>query len=204
MAGGGSVEEMTVVPRSAVRFPLPMPTPEGFEVTEPSRWPAVAGRLEYVQGRLLFMPPCGDEQQQTAVDVVTELNLWRRTHPDFVVGGNEAGMLLGGEVRAADAAIWRRGDVGAATGGFPRTPPVLAIEIAGQDEAVEDLVDKARWYLAHGVPLVWILDPRTRTMAVLDAAARTDLGLADVVPAHAALPGLTLRVADLFRQVSGG
>ena len=203
MAGGG-LEEMTVVPRSAVRFPLPMPTPEGFVVSEPSRWPAVAGRLEYVEGRLLFMPPCGDEQQQTAVDVVTELNLWRRAHPDFVVGGNEAGMLLGGEVRAADAAVWRRVDVGDATGGFPRVAPLLAVEVAGQDERTVDLAEKARWYLAHGVLVVWILDPRARTVAVLEGGTRQDLGLGGAIPAHAALPGLAPRVDDLFRQVTGG
>jgi hypothetical protein len=38
------------------------------------------------------------------------------THRAFVVGTNEAGMKLGGAVRGADAAVWRKADVGSASG----------------------------------------------------------------------------------------
>src|SRR5260370_15949804 len=85
--------------------PIALPEPDGFAVEQSQTWPEVTGRLEYVGGRLEYMPPCGEVQQRVAVDVVTELNLWRRKHPEWVVGGNEAGMFLGGEVRAADAAV---------------------------------------------------------------------------------------------------
>jgi hypothetical protein len=43
--------------------------PDPFDPAHAERWPAVAGRLEFVGGRLLFMPPCGELQQQTAIDV---------------------------------------------------------------------------------------------------------------------------------------
>jgi Uma2 family endonuclease len=195
-------EELTVVPRIAVTLPLPLPLPAGFDPVRPEAWPTVSGRLEYVQGRLLFMPPCGDHQQQTAIDTATELNLWRRAHPEFVVGGNEAGMLLGGEVRAADIAVWRRADLGTATGGFPRVPPLLAVEIAGKDEQPDTLVEKARWYLAHGVQVVWVLVPTTRSAIVLRADARVEVGAGQTMPSHPALPGLGPMVDDLFRQVA--
>src|SRR5438128_9527336 len=33
--------------------------PEGFRPEEPASWPRIDGRLEWVGGRLLYMPPCG-------------------------------------------------------------------------------------------------------------------------------------------------
>lgn len=41
----------------------------------------------------------GEEQQDVASDVTGLLHAWVRSHPDFVLGSNEAGMPLEGEVR---------------------------------------------------------------------------------------------------------
>jgi Uma2 family endonuclease len=198
---GAGWDEMTVVPRIAVRFPLPLPVPDRFDPAQAERWPAVAGRLEFVGGRLLFMPPCGDLQQQTAIDVAAAIAEWQRTHGDFVIGGNEAGMLLGGEVRAADVAVWRRADLGAPTGAMPRVAPLLAVEIAGRDEEPSDLLDKARWYLDRGVLVVWILVPADRAVIVVTHEGQVHLSFGERVPPHAELPDLRPEVALLFRQL---
>ena len=118
----------------AIRFPVEMIPPAGFDPERMATWPDVAGRLEFVDGRLWYMPPCGDEPQDTVADVVITLGGWVRKHPEFVLGNHEAGMRLGGATRGADAAIWRRSDVGARTGGLRRHPPVLAVEVAGVDD----------------------------------------------------------------------
>ena len=117
-------EETITVPR-AVRLPLDLEPPPGFDPASPETWPRVAGRLEYLDGRLLYMPPCGDHQQDTVADVVITLGSWTRTHPGFVLGTNEAGMRLRGAVRAADAAIWRHSDAGPRSGRVRLRPPVL-------------------------------------------------------------------------------
>jgi Uma2 family endonuclease len=189
--------EVTVVPRIAIRLPLALPLPDGFLVERPETWPSVTGRLEYAGGKLEYMPPCGKNQQRVAVDVVTELNLWRREHPGFVVGGNEAGMLLDGEVRGADAAVWRAGEP--AGNDFARTPPILAVEVSGQDESADALLVKARWYLRHGVECVWIVDPERRHVCVVSAQGTAEC--ADRIPEWPSLPGLSPRVDDLFRQL---
>src|SRR5207244_446563 len=106
------------------------------------------------------------------------------------VGGNEAGMMLGGDVRGADAAVWRRADVLPLTGGFPRTAPVLAVEVAGREDTVEALEQKARWYLDHGVEMVWIAIPRTRTVRVLTRDGFREHGAGEQLPSHPSLPGL--------------
>lgn len=196
--------DLTVVPRIAVELPLVLPAPEGFDPYRPETWPETAGRLEYVQGRLVYMPPCGDDQQQIAADLVGELMAWRRNHPEFVVGTNEAGMILGGDVRGADGAVWKRDALGGNTGGFPRVAPVLAVEVAGRDDTVALLREKARWYLAHHVAVVWILIPGTRSALVVTDAGETAVPPGARIPPHTSLPGLEPRLEDLFRQVAGG
>jgi Uma2 family endonuclease len=194
-----SYADLTVVPRIALRLPVVLPSPDGFDVARPSTWPEVTGRLEFVGGRLEYMPPCGEVQQRTAADVLTELNLWRRSqlhHSQFVVGGNEAGMLLDGEVRAADAAVFRAGPPNE---GFARTPPLLAVEVAGVDDTVELLRDKARWYLDRGVETVWIVVPQSRSALVITRAG--EVTASERLPEPTSLPGLAPLVADFFRQI---
>lgn len=187
---------LTVVPRNAVRFPLPMPEPPGFDPGQPETWPKVPGRLEYVGGRLLFTPPCGQPQQRIAISVAVSLGNWQLAHPEFVVGGNEAGILLGGETRGADAAVFRATP---ATPGYARTAPVLAVEITGEDEELDVLLTKAEWYLGHGVAIVWIVDPPSRTVTIVTSAGRVDV--TDRIPESPLLPGLSPLVADFFRQL---
>lgn len=197
MAAANPYADVTIVPRIAIHLPLTLPEPAGFEAERPETWPRVEGRLEYVGGRLEFMPPCGETQQRVAIDVGTELNVWRRSHPEFVVGGNEAGMLLSGEVRGADVGIWRGGFPPRA--GFARIAPVLAVEILGEDESVEDLREKAAWYLAHGVEIVWIVVPATRSVLVVTPQGELPAG--ERIAESPALPGLSPLVADFFRQL---
>ena len=80
-------EDTIAVPRR-VCLPVELRPPEGFDPDEPATWPRDEGRLEWVGGRLLWMPPCGDEQQDTVADVVGTLIAWVRAHPEFVVGTN--------------------------------------------------------------------------------------------------------------------
>src|SRR5437867_13222414 len=79
-------------------------------------------------------------------------------------------MFLGEDGRGADAAIWRRADVGPYEGGFRRVPPVLAVEVTGRYERARQLRAKARWYLDAAVPAVWIVLPQKREVLVVPAA----------------------------------
>ena len=195
--------EWTVVPRAAVDLPLALAPPESFDPASPQSWPRVLGRLEYVGGQLLYMPPCGGDQEITATDVTFELAAWSRSHPGFVVGSNEAGMMLGNDVRGADAAIWSAADFGAGGTAFPRVPPVLAVEVAGRDDTVDLLMDKAAWYLSHGVRVVWIVVPATRSVRVVTSDGARDFGAGQRLPENPLLPRLAPLVDDLFRQMSG-
>ena len=183
-----------------VRFPVELRA-EGLDVSRPSTWPTIDGRLEYVGGRLLYMPPCADVQQDVAVDVAFVLRSWSEIRPEFVVGGNEAGMKLGGDVRAADAAVWRAADLGPRTGHLRTVPPILAVEVAGEDEEERILREKADWYLDHGVSTVWLVLPETREVVVVTAGSETRCRSPDRLPSDEHLPGLEPEVARLFAQI---
>ena len=194
-------DETTLQVPRAVKLPVELTPPEGFDPREPATWPAVDGRLEWLGGRLLWMPPCADVQQDTVADVAGNLWLWGRDHPEFAVGTNEAGMRLGEDSRAADAAVWRRTELGGYRGKFRHLPPVLAVEVSGQDETESVLREKAHWYLAAGVEVVWLVLAEEREVLVITPAGECRLGAGDCIPEHPALPGLAPDVADLFRQI---
>jgi Uma2 family endonuclease len=196
--------ELVPVPRWAIRWPLELPVPQGFAADRPETWPLVDGEVEYVGGKLLYMPPSADRQQDTAVDVATVLGIWWRSHREFVVGGNEAGMILGGETRGADAAVWQKHAAGPREGRYRRTPPVLAVEVQGELEDEAALLEKAQWYLSHGVEVVWLLFPSRRDVLVLTKGEQRAFAMGQRLAPQAALPGLEPAVDELFAQLSEG
>lgn len=110
-------------------------------------------------------------------------------------------MLLGGDARGAEAAVWRRQDLGTNTGGFRRVPPILAVEVAGLGEDEATLDEKARWYLRHGVHAVWLVFPRTRSVVVRTASGTRRVGGDQRLPAIRALPGLAPPASSFFSQL---
>lgn len=184
-----------------VRFPVEL-RHDGFDPDDTATWPRIVGRLEYVDGRLLYMPPCADTQQYVAVDVVFLLRSWSESHPGFVIGGNEAGMKLGGDTRAADAAVWRLADVGSPQGRLQQVPPLLAVEVAGEDEGERELRAKARWYFDHGVVTVWIVLPDAREVLVLHADTESRHRIGETLREDARLPGLRPEVDRFFVQIA--
>jgi Uma2 family endonuclease len=193
--------EATIPVPASVRFPVELEPPLGFRPEEAATWPRVEGRLEYLGGRLLFMPPCGATQQGTCVGVVVILGTWGAQRPDFFVGSNEAGVLLGDDARGADAAVWRRETIGPIESKFVRVPPILAVEVAGRDEGEVELRAKAQWYLARGVQVVWVLLPEAREVIVVERHGERRHRRGERLPPHAALPGLEPLVDDFFRQL---
>jgi hypothetical protein len=98
MASPAPDEPDRVDHHAATRRALPPSSsirPPGFHPARLETWPQVEGRLEWVEGRLLYMPPCGDLQQGTVTDMIITLGARVRAHQEFVLGTNEAGMRLG-------------------------------------------------------------------------------------------------------------
>lgn len=195
-------EDVVLVPASTL-FPIEVSPPAGFDPDVLSTWPDDPGRFEYVDGRLLYMPPCGEIQSAVAADVMYVLGAWQRQHTDFVVGGNEAGLAVGDNRYGLDGAVWRRDDRGPMKAGFSHVPPILAVEVAGARDTEVAMAAKAAAYLKHGVRVVWLVLPESGEVLVLTHGAtkleRYDKGMS--LPPVEELPGLAPRVMDFFHQL---
>lgn len=198
---GSTEKEYLRFPVDALTFPMELRPPDGFDPDDLETWPEVDGSLEYVDGRLLYMPPAGERQGVTQTDVGFVLASWQRDHPGFEVCMGDIGIKLARDIRGADAAVWRRADLGPMTGGVITRPPILAVEICGrfQTEAVQRA--KSSWYLRHGVRLVWIVLPKEREVVVLEGDRETRYRRGDTIAETAELPGLRAQVNELFSQL---
>lgn len=77
--------------------------------------------------------------------------------------------------------------------------PVFAIEITSPSDRFEDLDEKVDEYLAHGVKLVWVINPRFRTVTVYRPDREPELfNIRQTISAEPELPGFTCAVAALF------
>jgi Uma2 family endonuclease len=193
--------EVTLPVPGAAKLPIELEPPAGFDPPDVRTWPRVEGRLEFVDGRLLYMPPCGSEQAALAARIAHLLSRWCEARTGFFVGANEPGVVLGKDVRAPDVAIWARPDPRPPLRrAFATVPPLLAVEVAGRDDSEDEsaLLRKAKWYLRHGVKTVWLVLPESREVVVLRKDSTRRLGLNDTLPAPPELPGLSVAAVEIF------
>jgi Uma2 family endonuclease len=77
--------------------------------------------------------------------------------------------------------------------------PVLAVEILSPNDTHDEIHDKVDDYLQAGVPLVWVIDPRDRTVLVYRPGAEPELvNVRQELSGEPHLPGFRVPVAQLF------
>jgi Uma2 family endonuclease len=77
--------------------------------------------------------------------------------------------------------------------------PDLAIEVLSPDDRPGRVADKLAFYLRAGVPLVWIIDPDDRTLAVYRPGQPSTLHTPpEVIGAAPVLSALELNLGELF------
>lgn len=83
--------------------------------------------------------------------------------------------------------------------GFCRVPPDLVVEVRSPDDALPQLQEKAREWLAGGVQIVWLIDPTRRVVEVWrsNQLVRT-LTDADTLSGEEILPGFEMPVRELW------
>ena len=83
--------------------------------------------------------------------------------------------------------------------GYLYIPPDIAIEVVSPNDLAGDLHEKIEEYLRVSVTLVWVIDPRTRTVDVYRPdGSVTRLREADELTGEAVVPGFRCRVSELF------
>jgi Uma2 family endonuclease len=77
--------------------------------------------------------------------------------------------------------------------------PVLAVEILSPKDVIDDVNEKIDTYLEAGVALVWVIDPRRRTVEIFRQGAEPELvNILQELSGEPHLPGFRVPVAEIF------
>ncbi|MBA3239898.1 MAG: Uma2 family endonuclease [Acidobacteria bacterium] len=161
-------------------------------------------RCELVEGVLIKMSPAGFEHGDIAVNVAAMLWQHVKTHKLGKVLAAETGFKLTSDpdtVLAPDAAFIRQEEfdrLGMTKKFWPGAPD-LAAEVMSPDDSVRKSEEKARIWLDHGARMVWVVNPKRRTVSVFRPGAETlVLREGDVLDGQDVVPGFNCRVDEIF------
>jgi Uma2 family endonuclease len=175
----------------------------GLTVEEYANLPYDDIRTELVRGRVIREPQPAFEHGRLQARIAALLDDHiQKAGLDLVAVGTFGVITseLPATVRGPDAAVIHRSrltDLHHA--GFLRGAPDLAVEIVSPSNRPAEIADKAAEYLATGARAVWVVYPRSRTVAVHTSTQTTAiLCVSDTLDGGYILPGLRLSVALLF------
>ena len=162
------------------------------------------GRYELIDGELVEMTPSGGDASTVANTVAFHLTghvMPRGLGRIYSAGGGFV-LFPGRElVRVPDAAFVRADRVPPPPehAGFLRLAPDLVVEVISPFDRPGEVVAKAAMWLDAGVRLVWVVDPRSRTVSVYgpERTARV-LREGEALDGGEDLPDFRVAVADLF------
>lgn len=167
-------------------------------------------RDELVRGRLVREPRPGTEHAWLETRIAYALHEFVERRRLGVVL-TEAGYILSVDpptVRGPDVSFVARDRIPPEgfSKGFWRLAPDLAVEVVSPSNSAAEIQEKVLEYLEAGTRIVWVVQPRTRTVAVHrsrtaldDPGAGQVLGEGDGLDGDDVLPGFRLEVGDLFR-----
>ena len=104
-------------------------------------------------------------------------------------------------VRAPDVAYVSAGRIPESpySGGLWRLGPNLVVEVTSPSNTWTDIQERVTDYLGAGTPLVWVVDPPTRTVTVYRPGVRAErLDEAGELEGEDVLPGFRLRLGEFF------
>lgn len=159
------------------------------------------GRCELVRGELHSMIPAGDEHGRITVRLTHAVAGFVMARDLGVLHGAETGFVLARDpdtVRAPDLAFTRAERATAPSREFVPVAPDLAVEVLSPDDRPGYVREKVAEWLEAGTQVVWVVDPRTRSVTVHETGGASAYGEQDRLPGGTLLPGLALPVRDLF------
>jgi Uma2 family endonuclease len=158
------------------------------------------GRCELIDGEIIEMAPTGFEHGRSSSRVDRILGRWSEGRP-FEVLTCDPGFIWNPQtVRAPDVAVITADQASRAPArGYMPFPPVAVVEVVSPGDEWSEVKGKVHGWLGFGVGMVWVVDPRTRSVEVhVPGQPVQELGIRDEIGGGAVLPGFACRVADFF------
>ncbi|MGH7571538.1 MAG: Uma2 family endonuclease [Gemmatimonadota bacterium] len=166
------------------------------------RLPDEPERLELVRGHVVREPPAGFEHCGIAGQITVCLGTFVRQHALGKVVTGDPGFVLFDDpptVRAPDVAFVARDRLPDDPRGFARLAPDLAVEVVSPSNTLSGIQDKVFDFLDAGTRLVWVVEPRGRTVTVY--RSRDDIRIltaSQEIEGGDVLPGLRIEVSEFF------
>jgi Uma2 family endonuclease len=171
--------------------------------------PAANQPSELVRGRIRLMSPASGARGAIAGVLFAALDAFVEAHGAGMCFPDNTGFLLpglGDTVRSPDVAFVsaaRLPKEGIGPGWIPLAPD-LVVKILSPGETPAELEDKLADYRTSGTQLIWIVDPRGRTVSVQAVGeAERQLAESEILDGGDVLPGFELPIARLFARLAG-
>ena len=161
-------------------------------------------RYELVKGELKRMSPTGDEHGRVTMELAYALYQYVKLSNLGKVYAAETGFKLESDpdtVRAPDIAFVSMERI-QATGriqGYRGGAPDLAVEVLSPGNTKREMADKVKDYFAAGARLVWIVNPKPKTVSVYRSPSDIImLTEKDTLEGGEVVPGFKIPVAEIF------
>jgi Uma2 family endonuclease len=183
-----------------------IPAPGSATIADLIRAQAEDGRLYELVDNTLVEKAKGWQESLLAMVLARWLGNFLDTHNLGVVTGPDGmSRLFGDTVRGPDVAFvsWSR----MRDGRLPADPvpdlvPDFVVEVLSLGNTRPEMARKRREYFQAGVRLVWMIDPRRRTVAVFTAAESVSIAQEfDRIDGGDVLPGWKVDLEKLFAEL---
>ncbi|HEX8889740.1 MAG TPA: Uma2 family endonuclease [Pyrinomonadaceae bacterium] len=159
---------------------------------------------ELVRGELKRMSPTGDERGRVTMELAAPLHAYVKHNQLGQVYAAETGFKLESDpdtVRAPDIAFVRAERIQARgrVEGYGEGAPDLVVEVLSPGNTKREMVEKVEDYFAAGARLVWIVNPKPKTVTVYRSLTDiTVLTEKDTLDGSEVVPGFQIPVAEIF------
>lgn len=160
---------------------------------------------ELVGGQLVERPPMGQKADAFAARILIWIGRFVEQHALGLMNRAQGSYQIfphdPKKVRIPDVSFIRadRLPPEGPMEGHCRIVPDLVVEVVSPNDIAEELDEKIEDFLQAGVPLVWVLNPHTRTVQIHRAGGHDSrLRHGDILDGEDVLPGFRCEVARLF------
>lgn len=168
--------------------------------------PDHGGHHELVRGELRPMSPAGYGHGRVTMRLAARLEMFVEEHSLGDVLGSETGFVISRNpdtVLAPDIAFVRQERVSASDEVMEFWPgtPDLAVETISRWDRIFEVDEKVEQWLGAGTKLVWVVDPKKKTIAVhrIGRDARI-LTTNDMLDGEDVVPGFHIPVSVVFSK----
>lgn len=158
---------------------------------------------ELIAGEIVKMSPAGFNHGRFALRIGTALDNFVTPRRLGVVVSAEPGFQIAHDpdtVRAPDMAFVRAERIPpGGEEGFFQGAPDIAVEVVSPNDRANEVLAKIQDWLQAGCLLVWVVDPRNRTISAYGSSGEiTVLNETDTLTGGDVLPGFSVPVNDIF------